>query len=107
MKGLTLVKVAVATGLVAGATLPGVARAEHESDSIMVRYSLKGAEGAGFMKARRNDNLPRERRESVAGFRVESDAQGQQWVYKRYMLKGAEGTGFMRVPLPGAEPRAK
>jgi hypothetical protein len=95
--------VAVVTSLLAGVAMtPAQARQTKVVDGVVyVHPTLKGAEGAGWVRARTQDTL--ERRESVAGFRVETDAQGRQWVYKHPTLKGAVGAGWVRVPLKGAK----
>lgn len=102
---------AVAASLLVGAA-PQAVQAHYvekvEGDWAYVRYTFKGAEGQLF-RVRRNkaaryatkagaNSRSQERREAVAGFRVETDAQGRQWVIKPRLFKGAVA-GWMRVPV--------
>lgn len=84
-----------------------------EGEWVWIRYTFKGAQGHLF-KVRRQDagryvsraqlnGTSSERREAVAGFRVETNAQGRKWVLKPRTLKGIVVPGFIRVPLKDAK----
>lgn len=107
MKRFTTGKVAVggvlASGLLSAAAAPNAARADSvEGDRVWVRSTTKGALGT-LVRVRRTVAVAQDtslkRSESVAGFRVETDQNGQQWVTRRYVTKGAQGAGFVRAPL--------
>ena len=109
--GKAVAGAAVAAGLLVGAATPNVARAHDvervEGDWAWVRYTTKGAHGP-LLRVRRQDAIAqdathqqreRERREAVAGSRIETDEQGRRWMYAHPRTKGAVGTGWVRVPL--------
>lgn len=94
--------------LAMGGALTQAAHADYiervEGSTVVMRYTLKGALGHTYRVSREKAAnivaVPNERRqEAVAGFRVETDAQGRQWVYKHPTLKGAVGAGWVRTPL--------
>jgi hypothetical protein len=94
--------------LAMGGALTEVAHADYiervEGNTVVMRYTLKGSLGHTYRVSRENAAdivaVPNDRRqEAVAGFRVETDAQGRQWVYKHPTLKGAVGAGWVRTRL--------
>ena len=110
MKRFTIGKAAglavAASLLVSGASQTArAAQTKVENGVLYVHPTFKGAVGAGWVRARSQDVAKNttERKESVAGFRVETDAQGRRWVYKHPTLKGAVGAGWVRVPLKDAK----
>ncbi|RYX86371.1 hypothetical protein EON83_01495 [bacterium] len=75
-----------------------------ENGVTYVHPHFKGAIGAGWVPLETTFGVSNstQRRESVAGFRVETDEQGRSWVWRHPRFKGAVGAGWERVPLDKA-----
>lgn len=77
------------------------------SEGVWVHPTFKGAQSAGYVRVPSNpalaQDMSRQRREAVAGFRVETDEHGRQWAYAHPTFRGAQSAGWVRVPVEAAK----